>query len=65
MQSAGHAGCACKVRNPGFGSLFDTARVKARAKGLVSIDDVRAATAFLAHRASRLITGESAHVDGG
>ncbi len=32
---------------------------------LVSIDDVGVATAFLAHDAARLITGETLYVDGG
>jgi enoyl-[acyl-carrier-protein] reductase (NADH) len=31
----------------------------------VSIDDVGVATAFLAHDAARLITGETLYVDGG
>jgi enoyl-[acyl-carrier protein] reductase I len=50
---------------PEFDSLLDRARVKAPAKSLVSIDDVGAATAFLAHDAARLITGETLYVDGG
>jgi enoyl-[acyl-carrier protein] reductase I len=50
---------------PEFDSLLDTARVKAPAKSLVSIDDVGAATAFLAHDAARLITGETLYIDGG
>ena len=32
---------------------------------LVGIDDVGAATAFLAYDAARLITGETLYVDGG
>jgi enoyl-[acyl-carrier protein] reductase I len=50
---------------PEFDSLLDRARVKAPAKSLVSIDDVGAATAFLAHDAARLITGETLYIDGG
>jgi NAD(P)-dependent dehydrogenase (short-subunit alcohol dehydrogenase family) len=33
--------------------------------GTPSIDDVGVATAFLAHDAARLITGETLYVDGG
>ena len=50
---------------PEFDSLLDRARLKAPAKSLVSIDDVGAATAFLAHDAARLITGETLYIDGG
>src|SRR5438552_1543455 len=52
-------------RIPEFDALLDKARVKARARSLVSIDDVGIATAFLAHDAARLITGETLYVDGG
>src|SRR5215831_19010288 len=38
---------------------------KAPARSLVSIEDVGAATAFLAHDAAKLITGETLYVDGG
>jgi Enoyl-(Acyl carrier protein) reductase len=38
---------------------------KAPARSLVSIDGVGVATAFLAHDAARLITGETLYVDGG
>jgi hypothetical protein len=38
---------------------------KAPARSLVSIDGVGVATAFLAHDAVRLITGETLYVDGG
>jgi enoyl-[acyl-carrier protein] reductase I len=41
------------------------AKAKAPARSLVSIDDVGIATAFLAHDAARLITGETLYVDGG
>ena len=41
------------------------AKVKAPARSLVSIDDVGVATAFLAHDAARLLTGETLYVDGG
>jgi enoyl-[acyl-carrier protein] reductase I len=50
---------------PEFDSLLDTAESKAPARRLVSIDDVGVATAFLAHDAARLITGETLYVDGG
>jgi enoyl-[acyl-carrier protein] reductase I len=50
---------------PEFDALLDKARAKAPARSLVSIEDVGAATAFLAHDAARLITGETLYVDGG
>ena len=50
---------------PEFDELLDKARVKAPARSLVSVDDVGVATAFLAHDAARLITGETLYVDGG
>ena len=50
---------------PEFDELLDKAKEKAPARSLVSIDDVGAATAFLAHDAARLITGETLYVDGG
>ena len=50
---------------PEFDDLLDKARAKAPARSLVSIDDVGVATAFLAHDAARLITGETLYVDGG
>ena len=50
---------------PEFDDLLELARSKAPARSLVSIDDVGAATAFLAHDAARLITGETLYVDGG
>jgi len=50
---------------PEFDELLDKAREKAPARSLVSIDDVGVATAFLAHDAARLITGETLYVDGG
>ena len=50
---------------PEFDALLDKARAKAPARRLVSIDDVGAATAFLAHDAARLITGETLYIDGG
>jgi enoyl-[acyl-carrier protein] reductase I len=50
---------------PEFDSLLDKAKAKAPARSLVSIDDVGAATAFLAHDAARLITGETLYIDGG
>src|SRR5215212_3842065 len=54
---------------PEFDALLDKAKAKAKAKAparsLVSIDDVGVATAFLAHDAARLITGETLYIDGG
>ena len=50
---------------PEFDELLDKAKAKAPARSLVSIEDVGAATAFLAHDAARLITGETLYVDGG
>ncbi|HEV7260770.1 MAG TPA: enoyl-ACP reductase FabI [Bosea sp. (in: a-proteobacteria)] len=50
---------------PEFDALLDKAKRKAPARELVSIDDVGAATAFLAHDAARLITGQVLYVDGG
>ena len=50
---------------PEFDELLEKARAKAPARSLVSIEDVGVATAFLAHDAARLITGETLYVDGG
>jgi enoyl-[acyl-carrier protein] reductase I len=50
---------------PEFDELLNRAKEKAPAKSLVSIDDVGVATAFLAHDAAKLITGETLYVDGG
>ena len=50
---------------PEFDDLLDKAKIKAPARSLVSIDDVGIATAFLAHDAARLITGETLYIDGG
>ena len=50
---------------PEFDALLEKAKGKAPARSLVSIDDVGVATAFLAHDAARLITGETLYVDGG
>jgi enoyl-[acyl-carrier protein] reductase I len=50
---------------PEFDALLDKARGKAPTRRLVSIDDVGVATAFLAHDAARLMTGETLYVDGG
>jgi enoyl-[acyl-carrier protein] reductase I len=50
---------------PEFDELLDKARGKAPSRRLVSIDDVGVATAFLAHDAARLITGDTLYVDGG
>jgi enoyl-[acyl-carrier protein] reductase I len=50
---------------PEFDALLEKAKKKAPARSLVSVDDVGIATAFLAHDAARLITGETLYVDGG
>ncbi|MBS3651537.1 enoyl-ACP reductase FabI [Pseudaminobacter sp. 19-2017] len=50
---------------PEFDELLHKAQETAPARSLVSIDDVGMATAFLAHDAARLITGETLYVDGG
>src|SRR6201995_5151241 len=50
---------------PEFDQLLDKARAKAPSRSLVSIDDVGVATAFLAHDAARLITGDTLYIDGG
>src|SRR3984957_18991160 len=53
------------IRIPEFDALLEKAKAKAPARSLVSIDDVGVATAFLAHDAARLITGETLYIDGG
>lgn len=50
---------------PEFDKLLEKAKAKALARSLVSIEDVGAATAFLAHDAARLITGDTIYIDGG
>jgi enoyl-[acyl-carrier protein] reductase I len=50
---------------PEFDELLEKAKEKAPRRSLVSIDDVGVATAFLAHDAARLITGQTLYVDGG
>ncbi|MFO0990826.1 MAG: enoyl-ACP reductase FabI [Hyphomicrobiales bacterium] len=50
---------------PEFDALLEKAKSKAPARALVSIDDVGVATAFLAHDAAKLITGQTLYVDGG
>jgi enoyl-[acyl-carrier protein] reductase I len=50
---------------PEFDALLEKAKAKAPARNLVSIDDVGVATAFLAHDAARLITGDTLYIDGG
>ena len=50
---------------PEFDALLDKAKAKAPSRSLISIDDVGVATAFLAHDAARLITGETLYIDGG
>jgi enoyl-[acyl-carrier protein] reductase I len=50
---------------PEFDELLAKAQEKAPSRALVSIDDVGAATAFLALDAAKLITGETMYIDGG
>lgn len=50
---------------PEFDELLEKTKSKAPARELVSIDDVGVATAFLAHDAARLMTGQVIYVDGG
>ena len=50
---------------PEFDKLLEKAKAKAPARSLVTIEDVGAATAFLAHDAARLITGDTIYIDGG
>jgi enoyl-[acyl-carrier protein] reductase I len=50
---------------PEFDELLDKAKEQAPTRSLVSIEDVGVATAFLAHDAARLITGETLYIDGG
>lgn len=50
---------------PEFDALLEKAKAKAPARRLVSIDDVGAAVAFLAHDAARSMTGETLYIDGG
>lgn len=50
---------------PEFDELLNKAGETAPTRSLVSIDDVGMATAFLAHDAARLITGDTIYIDGG
>jgi len=50
---------------PEFDELLEKTQMKAPARSLVSVEDVGAATAFLALDAARLITGETLYIDGG
>src|SRR5881275_3010831 len=50
---------------PEFDELMDRAQTTAPTRSLVSIDDVGAATAFLALDGAKLITGGVMYVDGG
>ena len=45
--------------------MLDRAQRKAPARQLISIDDVGAATAFLALDGAKLITGDVMYIDGG
>ena len=60
--SAGHA---CRFGNSRIRRAARKGQGQGPARSLVSIDDVGIATAFLAHDAARLITGETLYVDGG
>ena len=51
--------------SPSLTSYLKKQRPKRRPAALVSIEDVGAATAFLAHDAARLITGDTIYIDGG
>jgi enoyl-[acyl-carrier protein] reductase I len=48
-----------------FDELLHKAQEKAPTRSLVSVMDVGLATAFLAHDAARLITGDTLYIDGG
>ena len=48
-----------------FDELLAKAKSRAPARELISIDDVGVATAFLAHDAARLMTGDVIYIDGG
>ena len=48
-----------------FDELLAKAEGKAPSRGLVSIDDVGLATAYLATDAAKLITGQTLYIDGG
>lgn len=50
---------------PEFDELLEMTKSKAPSRELIGIDDVGMATAFLAHDAARLITGQVLYVDGG
>lgn len=50
---------------PEFDELLHKAQEKAPARSLVGIMDVGLTTAFLAHDAARLITGDTLYIDGG
>src|SRR6266481_4492005 len=50
---------------PEFDALLDKATLQAPTRSLVSIDDVGAATAFLALDGAKLITGSVMYIDGG
>ena len=63
---AGAARDARRLRHSGIRRAAGKgARRRRRRASLVSIDDVGVATAFLAHDAARLITGETLYIDGG
>jgi enoyl-[acyl-carrier protein] reductase I len=50
---------------PEFDEMMERAQSKAPTRSLVSIDDVGAATAFLALDGAKLITGTTLYIDGG
>jgi enoyl-[acyl-carrier protein] reductase I len=50
---------------PEFDKLLEKVKTNSPAHRQVSIQDIGAATAFLAHDAARLITGDTIYIDGG
>jgi len=48
-----------------FDKALEKAKANAPARSLVTVEDVGAATVFLAHAAARLITGNTIYIDGG
>jgi Carbohydrate phosphorylase/Enoyl-(Acyl carrier protein) reductase len=62
---AGPAGDARRHRDSRIRRAAREGKAKAPTRSLVSIEEVGVATAFLAHDAARLITGDTLYVDGG
>jgi len=63
--SPGPLGTRAASGIPEFDELLRKAQENASARCLVSIMDVGLATAFLAHDAAKLITGDTLYIDGG